>query len=819
MNEAVLLKLDWPKLLEELGKYAQTEAGRKLCVSLVPDLSHEQITERWERVTPLTNLLRQGYRPPIGELQDMEPVLRAVRVGQILSGDLFRAIAQLLNATKHTHIFCGDFAERCTPLKHFRANFYPLPKLSQAIEITIAPDGTLLDTASPQLQALRASKVTLRRRIENQLKQIMTTPEVEQYLQDTFFTIRSERYVIPIRVDGRGRIKGFIYDTSDSGQTLFMEPLAIASLNEQLLELELSEKIEIMRIFRELSMKIAEELEPLTINYEKLIELDFLSAQAQLAQELDAVAVQLSTTPILNLIDARHPLLRSADKKPPVANTIQLKSPQVCLIISGPNAGGKTVVMKTVGLLHLMAKAGLLVPAAAQSQMFVFDRVLIEMGDAQNLSANLSTFSGHVFGLKPIVENASDHDLVLLDELAVGTEPQTGGALAQAILESLAGRNTFCLTTTHFDNLKSLAVTNRQFRNGSMEFSTKSLKPTYKLILDVPGQSYGLEVAEQMGFPIEVIRRAKKLRGSAATALDEAVSQLMQAREEAQLNKDELQQAKLAAEEAQARWQEERLALEETRKKAAAKLAAKYEAEVEALRIEFESNVKDMRSVLKQAQHGDGDIEGLRRQLLDSKHAADKTLEKLSGSIHDLEATGSAGSTAPGKEAVFTDLRKGDEIYVSSLGKKGVITKLGLSHDDPIEVQSGSVKLRTAVDNLRILETVSAKPAPRPATKTPAPRKATTDDSIPFVIQTPTNTVDLRGLDADAATSKMWQFIDQAVMRGESIVLIVHGHGTDKLKTTLRAQLEKNSPYAIRFRPGMAEEGGDGVTVIALVDK
>ncbi|RZA10139.1 MAG: endonuclease MutS2, partial [Proteobacteria bacterium] len=336
------------------------------------------------------------------------------------------------------------------------------------------------------------------------IRQLLTDQDVEAYVQDKIFTIRSDRYVVPMRVDGRGRVKGSIYDTSASGQTLYMELSEVRPMNDALLELESSEKLEILRIFKELSAQIAAELDTIDNNYKQLVELDILTAEAGLAVKLDAGPASIRDTPGLSFLRARHPILEMRQGFKTVANNVGLEDGQLSLIVSGPNAGGKTVVLKTVGLLHLMVKARLLLPLDEKSEVFLFENIFVEIGDAQNLSANLSTFSGHLMGLKPVLQEAGPDDLILLDELAVGTEPHTGSAIGQAVLEELANRKATAIVTTHFDNLKSLAINDKRFRNGSMEFSTKNLQPTYRLVLDIPGQSYGIEVAEQIGLPKHV---------------------------------------------------------------------------------------------------------------------------------------------------------------------------------------------------------------------------------------------------------------------------------------------------------------------------
>ena len=820
MEAKVLTNLQWPLVLERLMVHAQTEAGRHACLGLATDLDAAGINSSWGQQEPLRDLIRSGYKPQIGDLPQMEEIFRGASLGQVLDGEALRAIFHLLATVKQVHRFTTDFQDRCPPLVRYHKGIYPLPKLSQAIEKAISPEGEVLDDASGELKRVRQQKIGLRKKIEQQIRQLLADQELETYLQDKFFTVRADRYVVPIRLDGRGRIKGSIYDTSDSGQTLYIEPTSIAPMNEGLLELELSEKLEILRIFRELSAMVAEEYEILRGNYERLIEFDILTAKASLAVQLDAVAVELSDAPVLDLRAARHPLLFGNGGAPPVPNDIVLGDGQFALIVSGPNAGGKTVVLKTVGILHVMAKAGLLIPADRTSRMHLFREVRVEIGDAQSLTANLSTFSGHLLGLKPILERATEHDLVLLDELAVGTEPQTGSALAQAVLEDIVRRKIIAIVTTHYDTLKGLAQTDQRFRNGSMEFSTRNLKPTYNLILDVPGQSYGIEVAEQLGVPPHVIHRAKELRGTTAVALDQLVKSLQMAREEAGREKDAAHMSRLKLEQEKAHWEKERRALEESRGRAAEKLKDRFDDEFDTLKTEYQSVVEQLKKMMKTVKAGETvDLTEISDELARAKQTTGVVTDQYATVASHLKSEFRPAKDIPGEPAKFADLRVGSRVYVLSLDKEALVTKIQDGPTPIIEVQAGLVRIRPPLQELRII--TSALQETRPPTKAkkavPATGSAPGNKSTPgFVIVTPTNSVDVRGQDAEHALEKAWQFIDRAVMRGESQLIIIHGHGSDKLKKTIRIALAQQSPYKLNFRPGEAEEGGDGVTVIRL---
>ncbi len=815
MKQIVLEKLDWAQLVEILSSNCKTSAGKVLCQEIKPILTEDQILSRWNLVEPMRDLINNGYAPPISELEDLSQVLLCIEKGQILTGEQLRDTYNMLILTKVLHKFCKDFGQKYSTLEHIRSQLYPLPNITAEISKTIGPDGELLDDASPKLTKIRKSKLSLRKNIEQKITELLHSQDIMKYLQDEFFTVRSERYVIPMKLDGHGRIKGSIYDTSDSGQTMFIEPVEITPLNEQLLELELAEKIEVLRIFRDLGEKLKKEHEILAVNYQKIIELDFLNAQGQLAASLNANRINLAKKPCINLIKAFHPLIRTPDgKNSAIPNNIVLTGDQTSLIISGPNAGGKTVVLKTVGMLQLMLKSGLLIPADTKSEFFLFKQIFLEMGDTQSLTANLSTFSGHIQGLKPIIQSSSENDLVLLDEIAAGTEPQAGSALAQAIVEDLANRGVTTVVTTHFDALKSLAIGQNRFRNGSMEYETKSHKPTYRLILDVPGQSYGIEVAKQMGLPNNIIDRAVTLRGSSANSLDEVLKELHNAREELRQKQQLLRTKELEAETAKTRWNQEREILKSTRSETKQKISQHYEDIIQELKDEYHQWVDKLKKKLRSLEMKNVSVTEDRNEFVGLRQGMEESIGKTINSLQQAKSSDSELSNR-GTPATFELLSPGSKVYVASLDSTGSVAVAPSSKSSTIEVQVGLLNVKTDISDLYI-PNKTRKPNKAKARQPAKAAKNNQKPEIPLTIKTTTNSVDLRGMDSDDATSKTDQFIDQALLRGEERIILIHGHGTNTLKRTLRDHLANHCPYNILSRPGEDQEGGDGVTIVSL---
>lgn len=816
--------LEWAELMAILGSYAQTHEGKTNAIERQTLGNQMEIVDRWRQVDPLRALAKEGIHAPIGEIPLIRPLIKSAKLGQILDGIELRSFYQLLESTQKVYQFSREHSARAPILNRIRGHLIPLPQLQKKIAQCVGPDGHLLDDASEKLMSVRRQKVLIRRKIEDAIGKLLQDPDLSKYLQDNFWTLRNERYVVPIRLDGRGRIKGSIRDTSDSGQTLFIEPLVIVPINDQLLEMDLEEKLEIARIFRELSEQIAQEADPISGNYQVLVQLDQLTAEALLAVEIDAGIVETAESPQLHLIDARHPLIRKNSGRTAIGNSILLPEGQTCLIVSGPNAGGKTVVLKTVGIIQKMAQTGLLIPADPTSKIFIFDRLFVEMGDHQNLAHNLSTFTGHLLGLKPILASVTSKDLVLLDELAVGTDPETGAAFAAAFLEDLADRKVMTMVTTHFDALKGLALKDHRFRNGSMEFSLKTLMPTYRLILDVPGQSYGLEVAEQIGFPLHIIERAKTLkRGGHAADLNSAISDLMSARDQTRISQEFLDSERLKLEGERLRWEQEIAILKESRQKIAHQMREQYETQMNLLRKEFDDAIGSFRSLIKSSQ----DVENI-NSLREAKNAVDQSLKKMKNSVSQISSESESSTSVPGTPVEINTLKPGESVFVSPLKKPGVVLKV--IDRETVEVNVGVLKMRLKPAELRRLslgETPphlrhlnpksDAKVAPLPDGKRRSGASPLDDGKAPrFVIQTHLNTLDLRGMSADDAIKSSWSFIDRSLLRGEEYIIILHGHGEGILKNKIREALEVQCPYDISFRPGHEQEGGDGVTVVRL---
>lgn len=818
MNTLILEQLEWDKLLSYLQGYSITEKAKILSQNLKPNFSKEEILKNWDDVLQLKSLIERGKEPPIKYIPLMEDIFKCIKTSPLISGEQSRIIYDLLANLKKLHQFCFENEEQYPLIKLFRIRTYVDNQILNFIDKIVDLDGTLKDTASPTLKNIRASQIALRKKIEHTITQMfLKDVELQKYLQDDFFTIRAERYVIPIKLDGRGRISGSIYDLSASGETLFIEPSAIATLNEQLLDLDLEEKLEITRIFKELTQLLLANINILETNYEEYVKFDFLCAQAKFSIRFKTNAVGISPVPILKLFNARHPMVHTPQGGDAVGNDIWLEDHQKALIVSGPNAGGKTVILKTIGIIHLMLKAALLVPAAEISEVYWFDNIFLEIGDNQNIFESLSSFNAHLLRLKNILLEAKESDLVLLDELGVGTEPQTGAAMAQAILEYLVNKKIFVVTSTHFDLLKTLAFENSLFRNGSMEYLVSSYTPTYKLILDVPGISFGFEVAKKALFPNEIIERAKAIKELSSSSMDDVIQKFLIQYEKLKNLQQQIEQKRLELDSSIDRWNQEREELRKIRENLKLQFANKIQAQMDEFKEEHQKIINELKTEIKKLKDK-GKISGHEQIGLYEKAASTKKfLTKISSMIDETIASDINDQNI---KYDIKDLHINDEVEVLSIKKRGIITKISDNPKDLIEVQIGALKLNIKLNDIKKLAIKSDaldKKKTNPSSQLNKDNNKIKDIPTPVVIRTSTNSIDLRGYTIDEALRVLWQFIDNAILRGESALIIIHGHGTDSLKKAIRYALSKEQNYNLKYRPGFTEEGGDGVTIVDLV--
>ncbi|MFH2007148.1 MAG: Smr/MutS family protein [bacterium] len=788
--------LDWKGLLDHLADRCQTLRGAERARALTVLEREQDARDRLLLVGQCRILRERNGRISLAEAVDLRPVLRRVEKRGVLDPEDLLAVASTLRVCHELRRLGKAQAEALPELGALLGAVKSLADVRGAIEDCFDDSGALSDHASGELGALRARARGLREEAIRRLKGLLVDPAMQRRLQDDYFTDRDDRYVLPIKAELRHEVPGIVLGSSASGATVFMEPESIIDVNNRIKLAAAELQREERRILAELSALVYEERQTIEANLARLALIDVVSASARLADDLGCGEVTFAPDGQLSLRGLRHPLMVLAGTDV-VDNDVELSS-GTTLVVTGPNTGGKTVLIKTVGLCALMLRSGLVPSCTRASRIPFYDAVLTDMGDDQSIAASLSTFSAHMTNVGRLLEQAGPGALVLLDEVAVGTDPIQGAALARAIVEALADREAQVLVTTHYPQLKELPSRDARFANASMGFDMERIRPTYRLILNAPGSSSALSVARKLGLPAELLERAAGLLDPAAAKLDRLLEQLEHERgvlaaerETIQTQRAQLERSQTALEQAQRSLEEERRALH---KKG-------YDAAVTALRT-----ARD-------------ELERVRRRLRKAKSESDLVQEeqRINRRAGQVSTHAPETPTPPSRAAEDADLVPGAEIWVVRLGG---LAKVVSRSGDAVQVQAGALKVRIDASEARVL--VAAKPAsPRP---TPAgsarPPQASTDSGDsggvqaqePIHFREPQTTCDLRGLRVDEAEEALGRFLDRMLLEEVSSVLIIHGHGTGALRQLVRQQL-RAAPGLLRARSGDRREGGDGVTV------
>ena len=804
-SAATLAALDWNELTARLAAAADSPAGRALCLALPLAADARDARKRMAAVAELATILRTGEPPPRLEAPQIDAALASAEKLVVLGADELRPVGVLVGlAEQARRFFLRDWPVPAPEVAALARDLDPPLSLARAIDDTFDAAGEIRDSASPELERLRAERNGLQERARGAIEELMRVDEYRSVMQDQFFTIRAERYVLPLKASAKSLGLGIVHDTSRTGETVFVEPTALVAVNNRLKVTELDIRRESRRILEALTADVAALAEPLRRTAAVLAALDVRLAGARLGLAYGGSAIDIVDAPIVELREARHPLLAlsHAAAADVVANDIALGGQQPpILVVSGPNAGGKTVLMKTVGLAALMARAGLLVAADPRSRVGFFDDVRADIGDRQSVMGDLSTFSGHLANVAEILRPSAGPApaLVLLDELMAGTNPDQGAALARATAEALASRNALAVITTHYDSLKALGESDAHFANAGMQYDLAELRPTFRLVIGAPGRSYAFDIAARMGLPAPLLERARALAGSSSVGLEALLARL-EAREAALVAEAE----RLAAAEAEAA-----AAAEAQRQAAAALVARERELRLNA-RAAADAAIAEARAALKaivrQAQEA-----GTGR----AAEAARGEIDRVAAGVHDSLPAREVAAP-PAAEA----WKPGARVFVERLGAEGVLAEVPDGRGRA-RVTVGKMTLDVAVDELR----PSAAPAQRVERARRAEARAETgqaaaggsggEDSLALVSPGSGRTLDLRGQSGDEALAALDAFLDRAALSGETHIVVVHGHGTGALRKRVRAHLDE-SPYVARWAPGTPRQGGDGASIAEL---
>lgn len=802
MDEKTLQILEYQKILQRVAEQTSFEPSKEKAGELRPasDLAAAQILQ--SETQEVVQLLTTHPEFTIGGARDCREQLDLASHGGVLAPVDLLDIKSTLIAGR-TLVRTIERLAESYPLLAERAALMPLPiGLIDAITRAISDRGEVLDSASARLALIRRDLRVVHERLLAKMQRMVSDSSIAQYLQEALVTQRDGRYVLPLRADFKGRVRGVIHDQSSSGATLFIEPLSVVEMNNQYRELQLEERDEERRILQALSGTIGESSHEILALIDMIAELDLVLAKAKYALEIGGIAPILHDFPkkrrqlagdlhhpgsTVNLLGARHPLL---DPDTVVPVDVVLDHDTFILVITGPNTGGKTVTLKTVGLLALMAQSGLHLPVETGSAISVFDQIFADIGDEQSIEQSLSTFSGHITNIIRILEDADRYSLVILDELGAGTDPQEGAALARSLLTHLLERGITTLVTTHHPELKTYAHGTSGVTNASVEFDLESLKPTYHLTIGLPGRSNALAIAERLGMPDVIVSAARseidptELR--AENLLDEIHRQrdlAYQAREDAERLRQEIEEKRLDLARRLEQIEDERLAILETARKQA-------ETQIK----ELEKQLDELRRALSRARQPLDAVQVVEQKTAELNEDHQEPVERLPLEDEDI--------------ILDRPIRLGDKVRLRSLNTKGLVTSLG---EDELEIQVGSLRVRTRYGEVEAIES-----DPRNVHEEEAePRSSAGMSDSGMNAPSPGIELDLRGQRADDALEQLERYLDAAYLAGLPFVRIIHGKGTGKLRQAVRQAL-RNNPHVKRFEAGGDREGGDGVTVAKL---
>ena len=783
--EKSMLTLELPRVLELLASCAVTDEGKERALSLRPMTDLDDVRRAQEETTAAVKLLVLRGTPGFAGIHPVAASLQRADMGGSLNTRELLEIAAVLRAARTA----GDYGagEEKSPISHLFRALTPNKFLEETITNSIVGEDELADSASPELASIRRHMRATEAKVRDILQKLISSNQ-SKYLQESIITIRSDRYVVPVKSEHKNAIPGLVHDVSSSGSTFFIEPMGVVKANNELRELMAKEKKEIERILAELSAQCAAHKEDILEDYQLLIWLDAIFARAKLSLKLECTEPKLSEK-FMKLRGARHPLL---DQKKAVANDLELGDRFDTLVITGPNTGGKTVTLKTMGLITLMAQCGLHIPAKDDSTVRIFDRVLADIGDEQSIAQSLSTFSSHMTNIVGILEEADSNTLILFDELGAGTDPVEGAALAAAIIESARGLGAHVAATTHYAELKVYAMTTKGVENASCEFNVETLAPTYRLVMGIPGKSNAFAISRRLGLPEYIIEKAAARLDAENVRFEDVLTRLDQQRQEMEKERAEAKRLKLEMEQSAQKAREYREKLEAERAKVVEKAQAEARAIIEEARAASDLALSELKEMKKRQDKLDW------QQVNDSRAESRRLLNEaernIGGPAKEVEPP------PPTRPAVA-----GDTVELVKMGTKATV--LSVNKDGSLQLQAGILKISAKQEEVRVVEgeTESQK----------ATRKIIARAEHTLRTAAVPSQVDLRGMMTDEAISVLERFLDTAMMGKLETVTIIHGKGTGAVRNAVRTYL-KRSRYIKSFRPGRYGEGEDGVTVAEL---
>lgn len=798
--------LEFARLKDALLRLARTPLGAARVAELTTSDDHDTITRELKRTSEGVAYLRDGTAFDFSDFPDPQPALAKLGVADVnLEPREILDLLRLISVAAGLRETFRDEAVRFPLLRDITHDIASLRSLEQRIRSRILPDGEIDDFASPELREARYQLAQVRNRIQRSLERILKQAEEDHALRDDFITIRNDRFVIPIRNDNRGAVAGVVHGMSSSGQTAFIEPLETIELNNETVRLREVEQVEVTKVLFSLTEELRAERAALAEMAEAVGLVDFIAAKARLAIQHDAIEPNINDFGRMVLKNARHPLLeenlRTQNLKI-VPISFELDADLRVMVISGPNAGGKTVVLKTAGLLSLMAQAGLHVPAT-DADLPIFHQVLADIGDHQSIAANLSTFTAHLENIRDISLTLAPPALILLDEVGTGTDPEEGSALGVAMVDYFRERGAHVMVTTHYSGLKIYATNTPGVVTASVEFDERTLKPTYRLLTGIPGASSGIEIARRFGMPEAITERAA---AQVRTSSHEATEYLRRLKQQ----RDEQQQTLLALEEERAAVASKYAALEKDFQQREREREKEFRTTLQKVVDEFVARAEKFAASIENAPDARKARKELERRAAELRSATTAAFIEMKrqspGGSSEFAETEAAEmpSTEP------QEIRPGDRVLVLSLDKEGIVESVS---DDEIGVQVGALRFRERPENLRLVPKPEAarKPAARAINMLPKGVTVSLREQ-PELLSSELNVIGRTAAEATDATDK---FLDEAYMHNHDRIRIVHGMGLGALKKAI-ATLLTGHPHVAKFYPAAASEGGNGATIVEL---
>ncbi len=786
--------LEFDKILEKLSSYTESESVKKCIIELEPFTNVAAAKEAQRETTEaLVTMLKLGS-PPVELTTNAVTafVKRAEQGGMLSAGELMQ-ISRLFYVSRRMKAYLGEASDECTLLHDIEQQIITAKSVEDKINLCIVSDTEIADEASGELAAIRRRIRNLNGKIKDTLNNMIHSSHYKKYLQDALVTMRSDRYVIPVRSEYKNEVPGIVHDASASGATMFIEPMSVVESNNEIRDLKNREELEIERILMELSALVAENSHAVFVDYSCVLNLDFMFCKGKLSLDMKATEPKLNDKGIIDFKRARHPLINPDTV---VANDIKLGRDYDTLVVTGPNTGGKTVTLKTIGLFSLMAASGLHISTSDNSEAAIFEHVFADIGDEQSIEQSLSTFSSHMVNIVKILENVTDNSLALFDELGAGTDPTEGAALAISVLEYLRLCGARTVSTTHYSELKLFALSTDGVENASCEFDVASLKPTYKLLTGVPGKSNAFAISRRLGLDERIIERANEILSDEDIKFEDVITDLEQSRVKARTEAEEASRMKRELKALRSEIEKDRIKLKENKSRILEE--ARREAKIIVMDARDEAN-----AIIK-------DLEKMRQQGVTSKNLDQKTAKAREKLKTKEDTIDDAMKRAAKPKQTFSNppknLKVGETVKILDMNEEASVLKEADKNGN-VRVQAGIIKMDVHITNLRRVEDTKSKQLAEKYVKNTRVFESKTKNV--------STEVDVRGQTLEEAWDNVDKFLDDCYLAGISPVSIIHGKGTGVLRRGIQESLKKHK-YVKSYRNGKYGEGEDGVTICEL---